>query len=110
VNRLLAVSTTFNAIHSHVERQVGHRFVVTATVAVGSGYDIDEVRGHLAAIRAELHARVIETMLPGVDSSVIGLAAWAFERLSGPLPKLESVSVSEDDALGPTGTVSRTIR
>jgi hypothetical protein len=38
------------------------------------------------------------------------LAAWAFERLSGPLPKIESVSVSEDDLLGETGTVTRTAR
>lgn len=110
MNRLLILSTSFHAVHMHGPFPVGHRWVLRASVEVGANTTTEAIWAQLSLIRAELHERQIEKMLPGVDPSALGLAAWAFERLSGPLPKLESVSVSEDDERGETGTVTRTIR
>lgn len=113
MNRTLSLSTTFNSIHSHSadgKDAHGHRLILRATVEVGATADPATLRQHLDAIRAELHERSIMLMLPAIDQSVLGLAAWAFERLSGPLPKLERVTVYEDDEWGESGTVTRTVR
>ena len=111
MNRTLSLTTTFNSIHAHGNLPSGahgHRFIVRATVEVGSV--VPPLRENLDSIRAELHERSIMMMLPAVDQSALGLAAWAFERLSGPLPKLERVTVYEDDEWGESGTVTRTVR
>ena len=110
MNRTLSLTTTFNTIHAHGAAPHGHRLYLRASIEVGATADHDTLRQHLDAIRAELHERSIMMMLPAIDQSALGLAAWAFERLSGPLPKLERVTVCEDDEWGESGTVTRTVR
>ena len=104
MNRLVVLATDFHAIHEHGSVQHGRRFVLRAA---SQPSDAVVLRAQLRLIRAELDDHVITAMLPGVGQDVCGLAAWAFERLSGPLPKLEWVSVAED---GEEGYVERTVR
>lgn len=106
MNRTATVRTYFKALHQHDDVPLhGHRFDIAAEFTVGSVTATAEMTTALYAIRDELYDRTVGQMLPGIDQSPVGLAAWAFERLAGQFKNLESVTVEDDDRL--SGTVAR---
>lgn len=97
------VQINFDSGHAPVENPCpntsgphGHRYSVR--VYVERDYepkrlDISEVRQALFGIREELQGTVIDTMLPGVDTSPSGIGVWVLERLAS-YRGVEAVRVS----------------
>lgn len=87
------VISTFSAAHVVEGRHCGHNYTVEVT-QVEPNTDI----GHaLDSILAELHERTLEDMMPGAETSSLGVAAWLMERLALRFPRLTRVSVSSTD-------------
>lgn len=87
----------------------GHRYRIRAQadgrLTVPLADKINLLRREMRRLRAELDGTVLDTMLPGVQSTPEGIAAWVLERLSD-LSDSVTVSDSEDASV----TISRTAR
>lgn len=76
-------------------RLIVKAFRIKATVAgeaMTSWHNIDDA---LEALVLELEGRVLEDMMPGAATTLLGIATWSMERLAGVLPKLTRVEVLE---------------
>jgi 6-pyruvoyl-tetrahydropterin synthase len=83
----------------------GHTFTVTATV-INELMDEGVPRGSkgleetLGAIATELDERPMSQMIPGVEPTLSGIAAFIFERLAHDFPGLDRVEVFDGTSYG----------
>ena len=82
------------APHDETAANHGHRYLIR--VYWQQVYDprkpVKMDRAALAAIRDELAGQVLDTMLPAVETTPAGIAAWILERI----PSASAAQVSAD--------------
>lgn len=89
-------------LHGHdfvVVAQMGHELLDDGVPRGGRGFDVA-----LRTLCSELDKRPLDQMAPGINQTMIGIAAYIFERMVAKYPGLVEVSVSDGRY---TGTVGR---
>lgn len=102
------VQINFDAAHNPVgwvcpytSGMHGHRYSIRAYrsshYVEASAHSTPDLRESLLAIRTELQGTVIDNMMVGADTSLMGIATWMLERL--PLATAIRVSTEDDEAV-----------
>jgi hypothetical protein len=70
--------------------------VITVTAVTADEKVLPQLSQALSHLVDELDGRVLEDMMPGASTTLLGIASWVMERLALPILKLQRVLIEED--------------